>query len=73
MPNLTLTERGVIREALGERYVVARPIATGGMAEVFAARDLRHDRRVAIKIVRQDCATHELDDRFERGSGNGVS
>src|SRR5205085_2471099 len=41
-------------------------IGTGGMAEVFAARDLRHDRMVAIKIVRQDRSTPALDDRFER-------
>jgi predicted ATPase/predicted Ser/Thr protein kinase len=55
-----------LREALGERYVVERQIGSGGMAEVFAARDVRHDRMVAIKIVRQDCATSALDDRFER-------
>ena len=55
-----------LREALGERYVVERQIGSGGMAEVFAARDVRHDRMVAIKIVRQDRATPELDDRFER-------
>jgi len=33
--------------------------------EVFAARDVRHDRMVAIKIVRQDCSTPQLEDRFE--------
>jgi len=55
-----------LRDALGDRYVVERSIGTGGMAEVFAARDLRHDRMVAIKIVRQDRSTPALDDRFER-------
>ncbi len=55
-----------LRQALGDRYVVERQIGSGGMAEVFAARDVRHDRMVAIKIVRQDCATPDLDDRFER-------
>jgi serine/threonine-protein kinase PknK len=55
-----------LRDALGDRYVVERSIGTGGMAEVFAARDVRHDRMVAIKIVRQDRSTPELDDRFER-------
>ena len=55
-----------LREALGDRYVVERSIGTGGMAEVFAARDVRHDRMVAIKIVRQDRSTPDLDDRFER-------
>jgi predicted ATPase/tRNA A-37 threonylcarbamoyl transferase component Bud32 len=55
-----------LRDALGDRYVVERSIGTGGMAEVFAARDVRHDRMVAIKIVRQDRCTPELDDRFER-------
>ena len=55
-----------LRDALGDRYIVERSIGTGGMAEVFAARDVRHDRMVAIKIVRQDRFTPELDDRFER-------
>jgi non-specific serine/threonine protein kinase len=55
-----------LRDALGDRYVVERSIGTGGMAEVFAAHDVRHDRMVAIKIVRQDRSTTDLDDRFER-------
>jgi predicted ATPase/serine/threonine protein kinase len=55
-----------LRGALRDRYLVERLLGSGGMAEVFAARDLRHDRLVAIKIVRADSATPRLADRFER-------
>ena len=52
--------------ALAGRYAVERRIGAGGMAEVFAARDLRHDRPVAIKVVRRDLVSPELDARFDR-------
>ncbi len=55
-----------LRDALGDRYAVERRLGSGGMGEVFAARDMRHDRMVAIKIVRQDRATPQLEDRFDR-------
>ncbi len=37
--------------ALAGRYAVEREIGRGGMATVFLARDLRHDRAVAVKVV----------------------
>ena len=37
--------------ALSDRYVVEREIGRGGMATVYLARDLRHDRRVALKVL----------------------
>jgi eukaryotic-like serine/threonine-protein kinase len=55
----------ILRDALGDRYAVERRLGSGGMGEVFAARDLRHDRMVAIKIVRQDRTTPQLEHRFE--------
>ncbi len=40
--------------ALGERYALEREIGAGGMATVFLAKDLRHGRPVAIKVVRPE-------------------
>jgi eukaryotic-like serine/threonine-protein kinase len=37
--------------ALGERYALEREIGVGGMATVYLAKDLRHGRPVAIKVV----------------------
>src|SRR5213082_2348794 len=37
--------------ALSERYVVEREIGRGGMATVYLARDVRHNRRVALKVL----------------------
>lgn len=52
------------RAAAADRYVLDREIGHGGMGRVFAGRDLRLDRTVAIKMVRsQDAA---LAVRFER-------
>ena len=39
---------------LPDRYQIERELGTGGMATVYAARDLRHDRLVAVKILRAD-------------------
>src|SRR5262249_21018909 len=36
---------------LTDRYVVEREIGRGGMAMVFLARDVRHDRKVALKVL----------------------
>src|SRR3954469_7946492 len=37
--------------ALAGRYIVDREIGRGGMATVYLARDIRHDRRVALKVL----------------------
>ena len=52
--------------ALAGRYVVEREIGAGGMATVYVAADLRHHRRVAIKVLRPDVITALGSDRFER-------
>ncbi|MEO6526965.1 MAG: protein kinase [Gemmatimonadaceae bacterium] len=57
-----LTER--LANALGERYAIDREIARGGMATVYLARDLRHGRRVAIKVLREEIAAAVGADRF---------
>ena len=40
-----------LSRALGQRYRVERELGRGGMAVVFLAHDLRHDRPVAIKVL----------------------
>ena len=40
--------------SLGERYALEREIGAGGMATVYLAKDLRHGRNVAIKVVRPE-------------------
>jgi serine/threonine-protein kinase len=40
--------------ALSDRYRVERELGAGGMATVYLAHDLKHDRRVAIKVLRPE-------------------
>jgi serine/threonine-protein kinase len=43
-----------IAAALSGRYAFEREVGAGGMATVYAARDLKHNRRVAVKVLRPD-------------------
>ena len=40
-----------LKESLGDRYDIKREIGAGGMATVYLAQDLRHDRPVALKLL----------------------
>jgi serine/threonine-protein kinase len=40
-----------LRAALDARYQIERELGRGGMATVYLARDLRHRRRVALKVL----------------------
>ena len=40
--------------AVSDRYRIERELGHGGMATVYLARDLRHDRVVAMKVLRPD-------------------
>jgi serine/threonine protein kinase len=42
--------------ALSDRYRIERELGAGGMATVYLALDLKHDRRVAIKVLRPELA-----------------
>ena len=55
-----------IRKALDGRYAVERLLGQGGMATVYLARDARHDRPVAIKVLRPELAASIGADRFLR-------
>ncbi len=52
--------------ALGGRYRIARELGAGGMATVYLADDIRHGRRVAIKVLRPELAAALGADRFLR-------
>lgn len=52
--------------ALGDRYQVQRELGRGGMATVFLARDIKHDREVAIKVLHPDLSASIGAERFER-------
>ena len=52
--------------ALEGRYRVEREVGEGGMATVFLATDIRHDRRVALKVIRAEVAELLGPERFLR-------
>jgi predicted ATPase len=58
-----------LNEALRDRYTVERELGRGGMATVYLARDLRHDRLVALKVLRPELAVALGNARFEREIG----
>jgi TolB-like protein len=58
-----------IRAALVDRYAVEREVGRGGMATVYLARDLKHDRPVALKVLHPDLAAVLGADRFLREIG----
>ncbi len=53
-----------VAEALADRYRLDREIGAGGMATVYLAHDLRHDRRVAVKVLRPELMAVVGADRF---------
>jgi serine/threonine-protein kinase len=50
------TVPAALASALADRYRLEREVGQGGMATVYLAQDLKHDRRVAIKVLREDVA-----------------
>ena len=53
-----------LSEALAGTYRVEGELARGAMARIFVARDLRHDRTVAVKVLPLDLATPDAAQRF---------
>ena len=52
--------------ALADRYRIERELGQGGMATVYLAHDLKHDRKVAIKVLRPELAAVIGAERFVR-------
>jgi len=55
---------GAITSAIAGRYRVDREIGSGGMATVSLAQDVKHDRRVAVKVLHPDLAATLGAERF---------
>jgi serine/threonine-protein kinase len=55
-----------LRAALADRYEIERDIGSGGMATVYLAEDLKHRRKVAVKVLRQEFAVSLGAERFVR-------
>jgi Tol biopolymer transport system component/tRNA A-37 threonylcarbamoyl transferase component Bud32 len=60
--DVTALER--LTGALADRYRIERELGQGGMATVYLAHDLRHDRRVAVKVLRPELAAVIGAERF---------
>ena len=55
-----------LNTALEGRYLVERELGKGGMATVYLARDVKHDREVAIKVLLPELSASIGSERFER-------
>lgn len=53
-----------LKGALSDRYAIEREIGSVGMATVYLAEDLRHERQVAMKVLRPELAAALGPDRF---------
>lgn len=62
MPSLLESVSG----ALAGRYLIERELGRGGMATVYLARDVKHGRLVALKVLRPTLSTTLAGDRFLR-------
>jgi serine/threonine-protein kinase len=58
--------REQVQAALAGRYTLERDLGKGGMASVVLARDLEHDRMVALKVLHPELAPTVGGDRFKR-------
>jgi serine/threonine protein kinase len=55
-----------LRDALSDRYAIERELRRGGMATVYLARDLKHDRAVALKVMRPELRATLAAERFQQ-------
>ena len=53
-----------LTDALADRYTIAHELGAGGMATVYLAHDIRHDRDVAIKVLHPELGAALGGDRF---------
>src|ERR1041384_4591472 len=55
-----------IRSAVADRYRIERELGAGGMATVYLAHDIKHDRKVAIKVLKPELTATLGHERFLR-------
>ena len=60
MPEITAR----LSTALADRYKIERHLGEGGMATVYLAEDLKHKRKVAVKVLRPELAAVLGAERF---------
>ena len=60
------SHRGRLEAALADRYAIVRDIGSGGMATVYLAKDLKHQRQVALKVVKPEVGLAMGAERFLR-------
>ena len=65
-PDVAVNAPQQLIDALADRYRIERELGQGGMATVYLAQDLRHERQVAVKVLRPDLAATLGSDRFLR-------
>ena len=53
-----------LKTALADRYTIERELGAGGMATVYLAEDLKHGRKVALKVLRPELAAVLGAERF---------
>jgi serine/threonine protein kinase len=58
--------RSALSSALIDRYVLEGELGRGGMATVYLAHDLKHDRHVALKVLHPELAASLGPGRFQR-------
>jgi serine/threonine-protein kinase len=49
-----------LESALADRYSIERELGSGGMATVYLAEDMKHKRKVAVKVLRPELAASTL-------------
>ena len=59
-----MTDSSRLTAALADRYLLERELGAGGMATVYLAHDLKHDRKVAVKVLREEIAAAVGAERF---------
>ena len=55
---------GRLKSALADRYAIEHELGAGGMATVYLAHDIKHDRKVAVKVLRPELAAVLGAERF---------
>ncbi len=59
-----MTTADRLRDVLGDRYRIERELGAGGMATVYLAEDIKHHRKVAIKVLHPELSAVLGPDRF---------